>query len=69
MTQYRNSGTAMLLRRFVLDICAAKFHGRCRNYIETAVVRIREQVGREEVILGLSGGSIPASLLRPFTVQ
>ena len=36
------------------------------NYIETAVARIREQVGNEEVILGLSGGvdsSVAAALI------
>ena len=36
------------------------------NYIEEAVARIREQVGDEEVILGLSGGvdsSVAAALI------
>jgi GMP synthase (glutamine-hydrolysing) len=36
------------------------------NYIETAVAKIREQVGSEEVILGLSGGvdsSVAAALI------
>ncbi|MCZ2135701.1 MAG: glutamine-hydrolyzing GMP synthase [Burkholderiales bacterium] len=55
-----------LLRRFVLDICGAKPDWSMPNYIETAVSRIREQVGGEEVILGLSGGvdsSVAAALI------
>ena len=37
-----------------------------RDYVEEAVARIREQVGDEEVILGLSGGvdsSVAAALI------
>ena len=30
--------------------------GTCRDYVAEAVARIREQVGNDEVILGLSGG-------------
>lgn len=55
-----------LLNRFVLDICAAKSDWVMGNYIEEAVARIREQVGKEEVILGLSGGvdsSVAAALI------
>ena len=36
------------------------------NYIEEAVAKIREQVGSDEVILGLSGGvdsSVAAALI------
>ena len=62
---HTKQGTAML-RRFVLDICKAKPTWTMPNYIETAVARIREQVGNEEVILGLSGGvdsSVAAALI------
>jgi GMP synthase (glutamine-hydrolysing) len=55
-----------LLNRFVLDIAKAKPDWVMRNYIEEAVARIREQVGRDEVILGLSGGvdsSVAAALI------
>ncbi len=55
-----------LLNRFVLDIVKAKPDWVMRNYIEEAVARIREQVGRDEVILGLSGGvdsSVAAALI------
>lgn len=55
-----------LLNRFVLDICGAKPSWTMPNYIEEAIVKIREQVGNEEVILGLSGGvdsSVAAALI------
>jgi len=55
-----------LLNRFVLDICKASPDWIMGNYIEEAVAKIREQVGKEEVILGLSGGvdsSVAAALI------
>ncbi len=58
-------GTA-ILERFVLGICGAKPDWIMGNYIEEAVAKIREQVGDEEVILGLSGGvdsSVAAALI------
>lgn len=58
-------GTAML-NRFVREICAANADWVMGNYIDEAVQKIREQVGDEEVILGLSGGvdsSVAAALI------
>jgi GMP synthase (glutamine-hydrolysing) len=58
-------GRAML-ERFVLGICGAKADWIMRDHIAEAVARIREQVGDEEVILGLSGGvdsSVAAALI------
>ena len=55
-----------LLNRFVLDICDAKPSWTMPNYIDEAVAKIREQVGSDEVILGLSGGvdsSVAAALI------
>ena len=55
-----------LLERFVLDIAGAKPDWVMRDHIAEAVARIREQVGSEEVILGLSGGvdsSVAAALI------
>ena len=55
-----------LLNRFVLDICQARQDWVMGDYIEEAVAKIREQVGDEEVILGLSGGvdsSVAAALI------
>ncbi|HSW24312.1 MAG TPA: glutamine-hydrolyzing GMP synthase, partial [Burkholderiaceae bacterium] len=58
-------GRAML-ERFVLGICGARADWIMRDHIGEAVARIREQVGDEEVILGLSGGvdsSVAAALI------
>ncbi|MCG9082527.1 glutamine-hydrolyzing GMP synthase [Laribacter hongkongensis] len=58
-------GTEMI-HRFVLHICGAEPSWTMPNYIDEAVKKIREQVGDEEVILGLSGGvdsSVAAALI------
>jgi GMP synthase (glutamine-hydrolysing) len=55
-----------LLERFVLQICEARPDWIMGDYIAEAVQKIREQVGDEEVILGLSGGvdsSVAAALI------
>jgi len=55
-----------LLERFVLGIAKAKADWVMGDYISEAVARIREQVGGDEVILGLSGGvdsSVAAALI------
>ncbi|MFZ9989899.1 MAG: glutamine-hydrolyzing GMP synthase [Burkholderiaceae bacterium] len=57
---------AAMLRRFVLDICATSPDWIMGDYVSEAVARIREQVGDQEVILGLSGGvdsSVAAALI------
>lgn len=55
-----------MLERFVLDICQCEALWTPATIIEDAVERIREQVGEDHVILGLSGGvdsSVTAMLL------
>ncbi|MGV3708534.1 MAG: glutamine-hydrolyzing GMP synthase [Gemmatimonas sp.] len=55
-----------ILERFVLEIANAKPDWIMRDHIADAVAKIREQVGDEEVILGLSGGvdsSVAAALI------
>ncbi|WP_324681917.1 glutamine-hydrolyzing GMP synthase [Bibersteinia trehalosi] len=55
-----------LLKNFVVGICGCETNWTAENIIEDAVKRIREQVGNDEVILGLSGGvdsSVTALLL------
>ena len=55
-----------ILSRFVHEICGCGHDWTMPNYLEEAVARIREQVGDEEVILGLSGGvdsSVAATLI------
>ncbi len=55
-----------LLKNFVVDICGGKQDWSADNYIETTVKELREQIGSDRVILGLSGGvdsSVAAVLL------
>jgi GMP synthase (glutamine-hydrolysing) len=62
---HTKSGQA-LLRRFVVDICGCATLWNAANIIEDQIARVRAQVGRDEVILGLSGGvdsSVVAALL------
>ena len=57
---------AAILQRFVREICGANPDWVMKDHIEEAVAKIREQVGDEEVILGLSGGvdsSVAAALI------
>ena len=58
-------GKAMLAR-FVNEICECQGDWNRPDYVAEAVARIREQVGEDEVILGLSGGvdsSVAAALI------
>ena len=55
-----------LLQRFVHEICGCRGDWNMPNYVAEAVAGIREQVGSEEVVLGLSGGvdsSVAAALI------
>ncbi len=55
-----------MLERFVRDICQCEALWTPAKIIDDAVARIREQVGDDKVILGLSGGvdsSVTAMLL------
>ena len=55
-----------IIKRFVLDISGAKPEWNMPDYIDTAVRHIKETVGSDEVLLGLSGGvdsSVAAALI------
>ncbi len=55
-----------ILQRFVVDICKAPTDWTPEHIIDQAIIKIREQVGNEKVLLGLSGGvdsSVVAALL------
>jgi GMP synthase (glutamine-hydrolysing) len=55
-----------LLHRFVHEICGCAGDWNMPDYVSEAIRKIRDQVGREEVILGLSGGvdsSVAAALI------
>jgi GMP synthase (glutamine-hydrolysing) len=55
-----------ILKRFVHDICGCEARWTTGNIIEEYVSALRDQIGRDEVILALSGGvdsSVVAALL------
>jgi GMP synthase (glutamine-hydrolysing) len=55
-----------ILQRFVYDICGCAGDWSMPEYVSEAVARIRADVGKDEVILGLSGGvdsSVAAALI------
>lgn len=45
-----------ILQRFAVDICGCSADWSMPNFIQERIEQIREQVGDEQVILGLSGG-------------
>ncbi|MAV68662.1 MAG: GMP synthase (glutamine-hydrolyzing) [Cellvibrionales bacterium TMED122] len=55
-----------IFRHFVLSICGCEALWTPANIVEDAIARVREQVGDDNVLLGLSGGvdsSVVAALL------
>ncbi len=57
---------AAILQRFVLDICGCASLWTPGNIVESMITTVRNQVGKDEVVLGLSGGvdsSVVAALL------
>lgn len=61
-TQYGKT----ILKHFVIDQCGAKADWQMSNYIEEAITEIRNKVGNDRVLLGLSGGvdsSVAAALI------
>jgi GMP synthase (glutamine-hydrolysing) len=55
-----------ILSRFVGDICGCEGYWTAENIIEDSVQRVRDQVGSEKILLGLSGGvdsSVVAAML------
>lgn len=55
-----------LLHNFVVDICGSRQEWSAASFVETTVQELKEQLGSDRVILGLSGGvdsSVCATLL------
>lgn len=55
-----------LLQNFVVDICGSKQEWSSASFVESTVNELKEQLGNDRVILGLSGGvdsSVCATLL------
>ena len=55
-----------LLRNFVVGICGSKQEWSAASFVDSTVAELKEQLGNDRVILGLSGGvdsSVAAVLL------
>ena len=55
-----------MLRHFVLNVCGCRGDWEMASFAETTIRQLREQIGEDHVILGLSGGvdsSVAAALL------
>ena len=64
VTHTRHGGD--ILRRFAVDVCGCAPQWTADNIINDQIDRVRAQVGRDQVVLGLSGGvdsSVVAALL------
>ena len=53
---YHTDEGAQMLSNFALDICGCEGDWTPASFIESTVAALREQIGSEKVILGLSGG-------------
>ena len=56
----------LLLKNFVVDVCGSKQDWSAASFVDTTVAELKQQLGNDRVILGLSGGvdsSVAAVLL------
>lgn len=63
---YHTVQGTQLLRNFVVDICGSRQDWSAASFVDTTVAELKEQLGNDKVILGLSGGvdsSVAAVLL------
>ncbi|MBQ0088886.1 MAG: glutamine-hydrolyzing GMP synthase [Prevotellaceae bacterium] len=63
---FHSTQGSLLLKNFVVDICGSKQDWSPASFVDTTVAELKEQLGNDRVILGLSGGvdsSVAAVLL------
>ena len=63
---YHTAQGKTLLSNFVVDICGSRQEWSAASFVDTTVAELKEQLGNDRVILGLSGGvdsSVAAVLL------
>lgn len=63
---FHTSQGKLLLKNFVVDICGSKQQWSSASFVDSTVSELKEQLGNDRVILGLSGGvdsSVCATLL------
>ena len=53
---FHSTQGTQLLRNFVVDICGSRQEWSAASFVETTVAELRQQLGSDRVILGLSGG-------------
>ncbi len=64
---YHSTEGSILLKNFVIDICKCSGTWTPESFVDTTVNELKEKLGDEEVVLGLSGGvdsSVAALLLQ-----
>ena len=63
---YHSLQGTQLLKNFVVDVCGSRQEWSAASFVDTTVAELKEQLGNDRVILGLSGGvdsSVAAVLL------
>ena len=63
---YHTTDGIQILKNFVVDICGGKQDWSASSFIESTVAQLKQQLGDDKVVLGLSGGvdsSVAAALL------
>ncbi len=63
---YHSTEGEKIIKNFLFDVCACSHKWTPASFVEDTVIKLREQIGNEKVILGLSGGvdsSVAALLL------
>ena len=63
---YHTTQGKQLLKNFVVDICGSRQEWSAASFVDTTVAELKQQLGEDRVILGLSGGvdsSVAAVLL------
>ncbi|MBR0432284.1 MAG: glutamine-hydrolyzing GMP synthase [Bacteroidaceae bacterium] len=53
---FHSTQGSLLLKNFVVDICGSHQDWSAASFVETTVSELRQQLGNDSVILGLSGG-------------
>ena len=53
---YHTTEGSQLLKNFAVDICGCKQDWTPASFIETTVAQLKEKLGNDKVVLGLSGG-------------
>ena len=64
---YHTTEGTQLLKNFIVSICGCKQDWTPDNFVEQTITQLRQQIGQDNVILGLSGGvdsSVAAILLQ-----